>query len=127
MGKSHILVGLRGLATASLVVGLISLSFLSTGCQQPSSSSASGTSSSGTGSTLGGSTLTGSSGASGSTSTSLGSTVNAIQIITKADPTGSFDPVSVPLSGGASVKATRIFNLDGSSITVGNVPPWFVE
>lgn len=58
---------------------------------------------------------------------SAASAANAVQIIPKADPTGSFDAVSVPLAGGTSVKASRYYDLTGSLITTGNLPSWFVE
>lgn len=59
--------------------------------------------------------------------TSSSSGVAAVQIITKADSSGSFDAVSVPMAGGVSVRASRLWNLDGSMITTGNVPSWFIE
>lgn len=68
----------------------------------------------------------GASGAGATTPVSSAS-VNAIQVIPKADNTGSFDLVSVPAAGGVSAKASRLYNLDGSLITTSNLPTWFVE
>ncbi len=62
------------------------------------------------------------------TSSSSSSSVNMFQIITKANSTtGSFDNSAVPLAGGISVKAQRLFYLDGSSISTSNFPSWFSE
>lgn len=65
---------------------------------------------------------------SGTTSTSTSSSgINAIQIITKGDSSGSFDNSIAPVSGGVGAKATRIFNLDGSLISTGSIPAWYSE
>jgi hypothetical protein len=50
-----------------------------------------------------------------------------VQVITRADATASFDTVALPASGGASIKAVRYFNLDGSIIGAGLLPTWFRE
>src|SRR5689334_9114989 len=101
-----------------------SLGLIAVACNQPNSSNSTGAGSSTTASSSTGvSTAT----ATTTTTTSSTTTINALQIITKADPTGSFDAANVPLAGGASVKAARIFNLDGSLITTGNIPTWFSE
>ncbi|MGE4232928.1 MAG: hypothetical protein AB7F43_06310 [Bacteriovoracia bacterium] len=60
-------------------------------------------------------------------SSATSTTYNAIQIIPKADTTGSFELVSVPVSGGVSVKASRIFDLSGTQIQTGSVPSWYSE
>lgn len=91
------------------------------GCQQPSSGEGASTSSSAKPS------ASASSGSGSSTTTTTTSTVNAIQIITKADPTGSFDGAAVPAAGGASVKASRLYNLNGSLVTTSLIPTWFSE
>jgi hypothetical protein len=93
---------------------------LSLGCQQPNSSSQSGV--------INGASSQNSAGSSApSSSASSTSGLNAISIVTKADPSGSFDATSVPVAGGIAAKAQRLFNLDGSAITSGTVPAWFVE
>lgn len=62
-------------------------------------------------------------------STAVGSNnTDAFQVITKADPsTGSFDSTSVPVAGGVSVRARRLFFLDGTLIPTGNFPTWFAD
>lgn len=116
-----------------LVTTMASTLVLASGCNpsgQGQSSSSGTTVSLGTGSS--GSSASGSSGSSGSvvttpSSSSAVTTISAIQIIPKADSTGSFDAVAVPPAGGSAVRAARIFALDGSQIPTGNIPAWFGE
>lgn len=116
---------LRGFAVASLV---FTMAALVGGCQQPTSGSSTVSSSGSTsGATSSGSSSSGSSGSSSSSTSSTTSTVNALQIITKADGTGSFDGAAVPAAGGITVKASRLYNLDGSLITSSLIPTWFSE
>ncbi|HRK01070.1 MAG TPA: hypothetical protein PLH57_00270 [Oligoflexia bacterium] len=69
-----------------------------------------------------------SSASSSSSATSANSSsVTAIQIITKADSSGSFDSAIVPVSGGVSLAASRLYDLSGALIPSGSIPSWFVE
>lgn len=113
------LVGLRGL-TLALVVAAALPSLGASSCGGDGADAGSGSSTSSGSVSVGGASASGASAASGTSSI-----VNAVQIITKGDPTGSFDLVSVPAAGGALVTASRFYNLDGSTITTANVPPWF--
>ena len=101
--------------------GALLLVLLVSGCQQPTSGSGSA-SSGGTPSSSSGSSNTG-----GSTTTTSTSTIKALQVILKADATGSFDAAAVPAAGGASIKASRVYKLDGTLITTSLVPTWFSE
>lgn len=108
--------------SASSLLSVVVAAALVSGCQQPSSGD--GNASSSTSSTPPSSS---SSSGSGSTTTTTTSTVNAVQILPKADPTGSFDAAAVPAAGGASVKASRLYNLNGSLLTTSLIPTWFSE
>ena len=103
-----------------ITVGGLLLTLLVSGCQQPTSGSTSSTSGSGNASSSGSSN-------SGSTTTTSTSTINALQVILKADATGSFDAAAIPGAGGASIKASRVYKLDGTLITTSLIPTWFSE
>jgi hypothetical protein len=122
-------VGLRGTRARAIVVFIAAGIIAASGCNQPPSSQGGAASATiSTPSSSAGTTGGPASGASGTTGGLVTSaSINAFQVITKADPGASFDPVSVPLAGGSSVKASRIFGLDGSLIASENVPPWYVE
>lgn len=113
MGIIRNLVRFRGFFSASLIVTALLLE----ACNQPDSGGG------GTGSV--GSILNDTS--SSSSAPSNTSNVMAFQIITKASPSGSFDSPAVPAAGGISVKTQRLYNLDGSLITTGNVPTWYAD
>jgi hypothetical protein len=99
-------------------ITLVAIGFALSACNNQSAGTSS-SSSGGTSSALSSATTT------AATSTYTG--INAFQIITQAGSSGSFDNAAVPVSGGLLVSATRLFNLDGSSIASGNLPAWFVQ
>lgn len=65
--------------------------------------------------------------ASTPSSAEIESSLKAIKIVFKADGSGSFDPVAVPNAGGLSLKASRIFDINGNLISNSSIPPWFSE
>ncbi len=130
MLNHNVTVGLRGLTLILIVISALP-GLGASGCSGSASDAATTgavTSATAVGTTTATTSSTTST-TSSTTTTSFNTTssINAIQVITKADPTGSFDPVSVPLAGGSSVRANRLYNLDGSLITAGTLPPWFIE
>lgn len=62
-----------------------------------------------------------------STTTANSSNITAFQIITRVGASGSFNSAVVPISGGVSLAAARLFDLNGTQISSTNVPAWFVS
>ncbi len=89
-----------------------------TGCLKPNATPTSASTST---------TPAGSSGGGAGSSPTSGAA--GFQIITRASSTGSFDAATPPVSGGLSIRAARIYNLDGSLLTTssGTYPTWFSQ